>query len=461
MKVCFSARSSYGIVSPKIFRELKKSISNLEACFVADNENTKKKLLKDDEGLRIECIDLFVRDNWNKIHEEDLKLIEDKFDCAPIWQYIYTDRFLIKRNYDYALKMTVALFMFFDKLFSNYEYEYYYDETIATLQSYAAYLVGKKYGVRYIGQMTFRKAETTKHYVFSDPFQYICGFNNDYMEKTYSKEIRNEAEKYLLDFESSTGKSDIMNYVKSKPKFELKWLAYAAFLASKKECHNPYDYMNYHYYSYFVDRFMFYGRYLREKKHYQYPDLSCDYVYFPLHYQPEASTIVCAQKYEKQLFFIDSIAKSLPANTKLFVKEHYALLGHRDVEFYKQLELYPNVIIVNPFMSSMELIKNARTVVTLTGTAGWEAMLLRKPVILGGKIYFDNAPGVIYMDDVYLDFYDAMEKWVQPSRDQVVQYLCECFTNVYDGSAYFAVKEYQTDENIEKVSASLLKFMSK
>ena len=86
------------------------------------------------------------------------------------------------------------------------------------------------------------------------------------------------------------------------------------------------------------------------------------------------------KKYEKQLFFIDSWAKSLPADTVLYVKEHYAFLGNRDPHFYEELKQYPNVVIVDPWESSRKLIENAVAVTTLTGTAGWEAMLLRKPV---------------------------------------------------------------------------------
>lgn len=86
-------------------------------------------------------------------------------------------------------------------------------------------------------------------------------------------------------------------------------------------------------------------------------DYSKKYVYYPLHYEPEASTLVCAVKYEKQLFFIDSWAKSLPADTVLYVKEHYAVLGHRELTLYKELKKYPNVVMIDPWESSRKLIK--------------------------------------------------------------------------------------------------------
>ncbi len=459
MRICYSARSSYGVVSPKLFREMEKQLPDIYAGFVVDNLKNEGKFLEINPGYRVHCLSSFVEENWESFKVEQLTEIERKYDCAPIWQYIYTDRFLIKRDYNYTVKMTVALFRFFEKIFSENAYQFYYDETIATLQSYVAYLVGKKWNVLYVGQMNFRKAETINHYLFTDPFQHMYGFDPNYHNKTYSKEIVQKAENYLTMFENSTGTSDIMAYVSTKPKLEIKWLFYATYLFFQPEYKNIYDYMNYQYYRFFFHRFAYYFKYHMVKRNYCKPDLNSKYLYYPLHYQPEASTIVCAQKYEKQLYFIDMIAKSLPADTKLYVKEHYALLGHRDVSFYKQMKFYPNVVIVDPFCSSMELIKNSQAVITLTGTAGWEAMMLQKPVILCGKIYFDNAPGIIHLEEAYLNVINSLKRWIKPTREEIIQYLCECFTNVYSGSAYFAKVDFQSDDNIQKMSNALCEFI--
>ena len=124
------------------------------------------------------------------------------------------------------------------------------------------------------------------------------------------------------------------------------------------------------------------------------------------------------------MFFIDSWAKSLPADTVLYVKEHYALIGHRDPQFYKELEKYPNVFMLDPWEPARNLIEKAVAVTTLTGTAGWEAMLLRKPVFLGGNIVFDNAPGIIKVEDIYGNYLDMLGKWEQPTREEIIKYLC-------------------------------------
>lgn len=461
LRICFSARSAYQWVSPMIFNEIRNQRPDTQATFITDNIKNQKIIESKNPGIEVFNIASFIKEHWLELNLDTLSAYEEKFNCAPIWQYIYADRFLIKTPYLYCAKIAAGLFMFYEKIFHNSGFTHYYDESIATLQSYVAYIVGKAYGVRYIGQMTFRKSETKYHYFISEPFQYMEGFDSAYAKKEYPDNIVNAATIYLETFEKNQATVNIMEYVKSKPKFELKWLLYGLWLFLDKAYHNPYDYINYHYYIYFWKRTNYIFRYLNSKKYYNSPDISSKYVYFPLHYQPEASTIVCAQKYEKQLFFIDSLAKSLPADTVLYVKEHYALIGHRDKYFYKQLLNYPNVRVISPFASSAELIKHSSAVVTLTGTAGWEAMLLRKPVILGGNIYFDNAPGIIKTDDIYLNYIPLMQQWLQPSRDNIIAYLCECFSNLGEGCVYFSRKEFYAKENLNKVATSLLHHIEK
>jgi capsule polysaccharide export protein KpsC/LpsZ len=168
---------------------------------------------------------------------------------------------------------------------------------------------------------------------------------------------------------------------------------------------------------------------------------------------------VCAQKYEKQLYFIDSWAKSLPADTLLYVKEHYALVGHRELSFYDELKKYPNVVLVDPWESSSDLLDNCVAVTTLTGTAGWEGMLMRKPVFMGGSIFYETAPGIIKVDDIYNNYIEKLCSWKKPKREDVIKYLSEYMSNIYEGSVYFANKQCLEKENIEKIVDSLINYL--
>ena len=54
------------------------------------------------------------------------------------------------------------------------------------------------------------------------------------------------------------------------------------------------------------------------QKFFHEPDYNEDYILFPLHFQPEASTCVYARKYENQLYFIEQLTKSIPVGKILY-----------------------------------------------------------------------------------------------------------------------------------------------
>jgi hypothetical protein len=112
------------------------------------------------------------------------------------------------------------------------------------------------------------------------------------------------------------------------------------------------------------------------------------FAYYPLHFDPEASTIVSAPLYTNQLAVVEALAKSLPLGMILLVKEHIPMLGERPAGFYSRLKKMPGVILVSPFESSVSLIKRAAFTCVITGTAGWEAIQFGKPLIVIGRPHY-------------------------------------------------------------------------
>lgn len=459
MKICFLARPAYDKVSTSIFNYLKESIDqNVAGIFITTTKQETEYVKSNVKNAEIYETDEFIKKNWNSFTLDKLAYFEEKYDCRPIWSYIYTDRFLIECDYDYAVKITVGLFAFFESIFQNKKIDFYYSETIATLQCYIAYLVGKKYGVVYVSQMSARGLDSTHHYFLCDPFQNIMNFNKKWADEIYSDEEIKRADDFLSTFETRNIRPSYMIKNGAVPRLKLKYLALPFLRIWNKfsdKYNNPYSYIYYKQYKTITNPIKFFFRYQKAKKYYHKADFSKKYVYFPLHFQPEASTIVCAAKYEKQLFFIDSWAKSLPADTLLYVKEHYAILGHRDLNFYNELKKYPNVVLIDPYEDPRKMIENAFAVTTLTGTAGWEAMLLRKPVFIGGNIFFDCAPGVIKVDDIYQNYIDNICKWKKPERNEIIKYLCAYFRTLKLGYVNGIWKKPSDVDNIINVSKSL------
>lgn len=461
MKICFSARDGNNGFTPRLFSKLKLITSeNIKASFITMDKKESNKI-KHTLGEQIEVfqLNLYIKSYWEDIDIEELNYFEKKYDCKPIWKFIYADRFLINYDYEYIVKTVIAHFKFFEHIFKDNNFDFYYDEAIATLHSYVAYLVSKHFGTKYISQMVSRGFDGEYHYFLDGPYQGNKNFRCDYREIEYSEEIIKKAEKFLTDFEENDIKPRYMEITGKKPKISFNMLKLVlAFIKGcfSKRYNDRYVYLYYNGHRSMLDPILFYFRYKISKKYYNEPDYASKYIYYPLHYQPEASTLVCAEKYEKQLYYIDSLAKSLPANVFLYVKEHYARLGHRKIAFYESLSKYPNVVLIDPWENSRKLQINALAVTTLTGTVGFEAMLLRKPVFIGGNIFFEDAPGVKKIDDIFGQYLNFIENWNEPSRDEIIKFLCEYMLSMYEGNANYVDPLCLKDNNLEKLALSLM-----
>ena len=120
------------------------------------------------------------------------------------------------------------------------------------------------------------------------------------------------------------------------------------------------------------------------------------YVYMPLHLIPESSVFVKASFYVDELNLMEQVSKSLPVGWKLYVKEHQAMLGERDVSFYKKAAELANVRVVqlNYYKDPKPWITKSQGVVTITGTAAYEAALMGKRSIVFGDVPFSMIDGI-------------------------------------------------------------------
>ena len=120
------------------------------------------------------------------------------------------------------------------------------------------------------------------------------------------------------------------------------------------------------------------------------------FVYFPLSVEPERTLSIGAQFYSNQLEIIRNVARSIPVDCKLYVKEHMAMRYRhwRPISYYKAVMDLPNVTFIHPSLGNKELIKNCSIVFTVTGTAGLEAAYYGKPSIIFGHTSYDSLPSV-------------------------------------------------------------------
>jgi hypothetical protein len=185
------------------------------------------------------------------------------------------------------------------------------------------------------------------------------------------------------------------------------------------------------------------------------------YVLYPIHFQPEASTLVQAPLYVDQVNLLREIAASLPIDHRLYVKEHVSNRGRRSLEFYDQIKAIPSVRLLGPDEDTWMLIREASVIAVITGTVGWEGLLFDKPVVTFGDVFFNLVPqvyraGRAHKDDWFRIFDDAASRH-RPDPDVVLCLVSAIFQAAYPGfmGNPSSFPEALEPENIEMLTDAL------
>ena len=136
------------------------------------------------------------------------------------------------------------------------------------------------------------------------------------------------------------------------------------------------------------------------------------YVLFGFHKQPEASIDVCGRYFEDQFENVLNIWRQLPNDWYLVIKEHSNAIGDRSYSFFKRLQKYPRIILINEHTDSLQLLKKCQLVVTNTGTMALEAALQGVPSITLSKVVFNNLNYCRHCTWQDLEKYDSLEDLV-------------------------------------------------
>lgn len=167
-------------------------------------------------------------------------------------------------------------------------------------------------------------------------------------------------------------------------------------------------------------------------------DYSLPYIYFPLQVQPELSTSPAGGVYVDQLLVLKMLSFYLPKNWVIYVKEHpkqaemtaaYHLDSYRSYRFFDEMLRVPNVKLVSLDEDTYNLINNAKAVVTMTGTAGLEAITSGVPCLMFGYSFLQYAPNVYHIRDnedceKAIKSIQFMEKTPEYRKDLKIYFKC-------------------------------------
>lgn len=118
-------------------------------------------------------------------------------------------------------------------------------------------------------------------------------------------------------------------------------------------------------------------------------------LYYPLHYQPEASTSPLGGPFVEQDLLVKMVASCMGDDTCLIVKDHpRRSFKSRYRQFFEDIREMPGVYLVPQDDKGIDYIAKADALIGITGTSCWEALFLGKPVLMAGTRVFENAPNI-------------------------------------------------------------------
>jgi hypothetical protein len=198
-------------------------------------------------------------------------------------------------------------------------------------------------------------------------------------------------------------------------------------------------------------------------------DYNKKYIYVALSFQPERTTSPMASYYVDQSLIVDLIAKTIPENWLVYVKEHpvqfapskfYRAQSGRSFDFYDDLVSIPKVHLISMETDSYELIDNAQAVATPTGTVGWEAVNRGVPAMVFGFPWYRGCEGVFSVDTFgsCVNAIEQIRNGYKIDRDKLrlFAYATEQLAITATVERHLRIEDYSDRENAARLADALL-----
>jgi hypothetical protein len=155
--------------------------------------------------------------------------------------------------------------------------------------------------------------------------------------------------------------------------------------------------------------------------------LPARFVYYPLHFQPEASLTSRDAYFVDQLRAVDLIRSKIPSDLMLVAKEHPAMKGIREPRFYSELRARAGVLLADYALPNAELVRRAALTVSISGTAVLEALLLGKSSLLLGHAFF--RPWVAHWS-AQEDLAETVRRAIAETPEAIEQRAVDCVARI-------------------------------
>lgn len=125
------------------------------------------------------------------------------------------------------------------------------------------------------------------------------------------------------------------------------------------------------------------------------------YVLYLMNVEPEVGSHALAREFWNSLAIIQQLSVCLPMGYRLVIKDHGPGVGSRSINYYRQLARLPNLVFADYRLKGTDLAAGAECIATISGTIGYEASLMGKPVItFTERTVYDWLPNVIFVKNI-------------------------------------------------------------
>lgn len=171
------------------------------------------------------------------------------------------------------------------------------------------------------------------------------------------------------------------------------------------------------------------------------------FIYFPMHVPGDMAMTIRSPEYLDQLALIGYLARIVPYQYKLAIKEHPAMIGAIDANaIRKLLKCHDNIALINPSENNYSIMEKCKGVISINSKSGAEAILLEKPVMVLGDSFYRNAPLATPIDSL-AEAHKSMNIFTRQLTADVMQ-IEKFFQSVWDIT--FPGELYVSDQkNIE------------
>ena len=157
------------------------------------------------------------------------------------------------------------------------------------------------------------------------------------------------------------------------------------------------------------------------KKSVFYSSLPSKFVFFGPHLPREGTVHLNGMPFSNQDSLIRVIARILPVDTKLVVREHpywHREFKWRTLAYWNSI---PNVRIASPKLSIHSILEKADFVLTINSTTGLEALYYDKKVLTFSQTFYSKLQNVHYVDNLF-DLPRFITLDPSTSRDELVEF---------------------------------------